>query len=545
MTRLPRTGNGGGTRTLAAVHAQAGHYRIVVAEARNGSVALLDARSVREADLPTTLGGLIRDHKPDRVIRVVPGSQSVCRCVEVPGGEDGGVGAALALLAEAELPESLPPHRRAAGVIPGEGQDGALLGLLTGWREDAAGPAVSGNTRESWVAEVACLAALRGDSGVALYADRKDGSIAIVAGGPRRTVARILVESGESSAAWSEALRLAVRESCAAAGLERCAAPDIGDVTFDLPAGSIASLRSRVKGMRDEGRWLDEHGIALGAIMVAASHDPRVASLAEMSAAGELNRPPVWERGAAWLSKPRNAWGLTAACVALMLLGPLGIAAARVAVLNSKSGALDEGRKERKHLERQAALYEQLDQVRWPMSKLMADVAGATPVGVVIDDFRLDTNMGLTVHGTARNLEELYTLQNNLSASRIFKDVKINRQEASDALVEFDVGANIASPHTQTKPAADFGAEPLAVKLYGAGASNTAAPIAARRAQASEAARPRPSRTADASEPRNEPRSESGGDTPRRTESESSRRPGTTTPDAVPPPLTDMSRSRR
>jgi Tfp pilus assembly protein PilN len=544
MTRLPRTGISGPARKLAAIHLQGGHYRIVLTEGRNGSIALVDARSIPKADLPTALAALLRDHKPDHIIRLAPGSQSVCRCAELPAGDDQSLAGALALLAEAELPESLPPHRRAAGLIPGEGASSARIALLTGWRDGPEGaPAPLSTISESWTTEAAALALLRGPSGVAVYADRAEGAIAIVAGGPRRIIARILVENGESHIAWASALRSAVRESCAAAGLERTPAPEAGETTLELPDSAGAALRSRVKNLREDPRWLAEYGIALGALLIATAHDPRTAALASMTASGHLSRPPAWERATIWLGNPRHAWTLAAACIALMLIGPLALAAARIAVLNAKSGALEQGRQERQQLARRAALYQQLDQLRWPMTKLMADIAGATPVGVVVDDLRLGNDVGVTFRGTAENLDQLYNFHKNLSDLRVFKDVKINRSEAAGSSVEFDIAADVASPHTPGKPAEDFAAKTLAARLYGEGASNTATPVVHRK---TEEARARAPRNVEPAEPRPEgaqtsstPAPAGAAREPRTEPTESSRRPATTTPDAMPAPLTD------
>ncbi len=536
MTRLPRNGTGGPARKLAAAHAQGGFYRLLVAEIRGGSVSIIEARSLREADLAPAVAAIIRDHKPDQFVRIAPGSGTVCRSVELPGGE--AAAGALPLMAEAELPETLPPHRRAAGLMPGESPSGGRVALLTGWRDqDTAPPRPLTDTPETWVAEIAALALLRGDSGVAVYAERGDGAISLIAGGTR-TIARILVEDGQSAAGWTASLRTAVRETCQAAGVDRVPVPEGGEITLELPDDAVTALRARVRGMKDDGRWLAEFGLALGAILVASDHNPLTASLATMTADGQARRDPPWERAALWLSTPRNAWAVVAASLVLLIAGPLAVAGGRLAILSAKSGELEAGRKERQRIESQSALYAQLEQLRWPMTKLLADIAGATPVGIVVDDLRLGTDLGVTVHGTAQNLDQLYTFQRNLATSRVFKDVKINRSEVSGSAVEFDMAADVGSPHIAAKPAEDFGAVPLAVRLYGEGASNTATPVAHRTA-ASTGTAPRPAaRPSRNEEPRengasgsSSARRESSGETP-------SRRPQPAAPDTPPPALT-------
>jgi hypothetical protein len=313
--------------------------------------------------------------------------------------------------------------------------------------------------------------------------------------------------------------------------------PEATEFILQLPEQGIASVLARVKGTKNEPRWLTEYGLCLGAALIAADQ-PLTASLAEMTAAGIVRRRPVLLRTTEWLSVPRNAWLVTAASVALLLLAPLGLAATRLAVLEQRSQALEAGRLERKRLDEQVALYAQLDQLRWPMAKLMADIARATPVGVVIDDFRLGTDTGITLQGSAAALEQLHTLQQNLASSGIFRNVKVHRSEVTATRVSFDLAADVDNPRAippSSTPREDFAAAPLAVRLYGEGASNTAPPVVARHSTGPEvrsvsrsdngASRP--------TESRSEPRGSSS-------EAESSRRPTTqAAADAPPPPLTD------
>jgi hypothetical protein len=541
MSRFSRVGNGNGGRKLLVVHQQTGQFRLLLAECRGGSCAVLDARSAREGELPGVIATLAREHKPERILRIAPGGHSVCRCVEMPAGDESGIAAALPLLAEAELPENLPPHRRAAGVIPGSATEGGHIALLTAWRENGAPPPkpLTTSIPETWVTEVACLAMLRGESGAAIYADRKDGAISIVASGSRRTIARILVEDSASQIAWRRAVETAVEETLAAAAA-RAPMPEATDVILQLPEPGLADVLARAKGAKNDARWLSEYGLCLGAAFIAAD-EPLTSALAEMTASGVVRRRPLLVRTTEWIGVPRNAWILTAASVALLLLAPLGLAAARLAVLEQKARVLHAGRQERERLDDQVALYAQLDQLRWPMSKLMADIARATPVGVVIDDFRLTIEAGVTLQGSAEALEQLHTLQQNLASSGIFRDVKVNRSEVSATRVSFDLTADVGNPRAvppaSAPPLEDFAAKPLAVRLHGEGASNTAPPDLSR-----HAARPEV-RTVSRGENGASRPPESTFSEPRSTsaEAESSRRPSAqaAAADAAPPPLTD------
>ena len=141
---------------------------------------------------------------------------------------------------------------------------GARLGLLTGWRNGSEAPdALTQLAEESWVAEIAALALLRGEAGVAMYADRKDGAIALVAGGPKRTIARILVEDGHSASAWAGSVRTATKETCQAAGLDRAPVPEVTDVTLELDDAARSWIAERgydpKMGARPMARIIQDH----------------------------------------------------------------------------------------------------------------------------------------------------------------------------------------------------------------------------------------------------------------------------------------------
>jgi Tfp pilus assembly protein PilN len=518
---------GNGTHVLAVLHAQGQHLRLVVVRCKPSWEVLL-ARTLDGAEAGT-LEALCREHGVGKVVRITPASQTVARCAALPPGDDGSLGAAAALLAEAQLPSSLPPHRRCAGVLPEASGTEVRTALLTGWTVlDAPQPA--GRHEEVWVTPVAALAAVQNGAGrAAVYTEPEQGAICLLMRGPQSSVARVLVE--ESRGGWTEQVGAAAAETAQLAGLTtgglsglRLAEPR----RLLIEPATASSLRTRVAGVRDDVRWMDEYGLAVGAALVAGSDSPTVRSLAGLFALPpQAQRSPV-ERLTEWVAQPRNAAGLLAAACALLLIAPMGFAWARMEVLESRVKRVEGLKVGREGLEQKAAMYQQLEVSRWPMTKLLADVSGATPVGVVVTNLQLSTGQGVTVQGTAETSEQITKLEANLNATRLFTNVSVNRVDTrgGDGF-EFDLSARVYQPHVAAKPVEDFASKPLAVRMFGEGASNTTAPSSSSDDPPRRGTRRPAPDDADDNAPRERPAADSA------------RRPsGTSTPE-VPPPLTN------
>jgi hypothetical protein len=463
---------------LAVLHRQGERWRLLVAE-RRGALSILEARTLVGEPWAAVAEARER-HGFERVVVVAPGRATVARCTGLPAGTSEEMAAAVSLMGEAQLPETLPSHRRAAGVVPDTERPGFRTALMTGWTPDAEAtapelPEALQDLRITWTTPVAALAALRGALGAALYADPNDGAVSMIAGGAERTFARVLVES--PSGFWRSVAQVA-GETAAAAGVP---APQVTlnavGPALRLDPRSVETLKEDVHEMPDRAEWLNDYGIALGAAMVATSPDPLVRPLAGMLESAPVVREPALTRAVHWLAAPRNAWGVVAASVLVMLLSPLAFGAARLWLVNMKvKGGADSLMKAQSQSARQQVMIEQLGQSRWPMSKLFADVSDATPQGIVVESLRIATDQGVTIQGTAESAQLISVLQSNLNATKLFSNVKPNRIESTGNSVAFDISADVVHPYFDAKPSDDWAAKPLAVRLYGEGASNTATP---------------------------------------------------------------------
>lgn len=529
MTRAP--GNTAGTQPqrIAALHRRGEDWRLVVIEP--GDPVRVVAAVPVAGDLA---GSIAESHKAygfASLVRVAPATDTIARAASVPAAEPAETASALSLLSEAQLPTTLPPHRRAAGLIADGGRNGTRAVLLTGW-EGTAQPAgaILRRVPERWTTEVAALAFLRAGHGPwAACSDAATGAVSVLATGPGRTAARVLVEDATSAARFRQSAARIVAETCAAVGAEP---PPRETAPVALDHAALAHLHRSVEGLPQERAWLDDYGIALGAALAASSPDPLSRALAEMRETPPVEHASTVGRVVSWLARPRHAWLTAAACILALLLGPLALGALRLAVLEAKSAGLADRTRQRADEQLRAALYAQLQGARWPMTKLLADAAGAAPVGVVADSIMISPEQGLSIHGTAQNPEQVNTFQANLNATRVFSGVRVGRVAASSSGVEFELSAGVSGPHNKATGAEDFAARPLAVRLYGEGASNTASPVSGAPAPEARASRP-PRRIEPESEAREQPERSEG--------ARESRRPTPTPsqPTEPPAPLTE------
>lgn len=460
---------------VAAVHACDGAVRVVVTDVGESGLRVQAARSFEALAAAVQFVG---EQGPERVVRVVPGGEAICRTTGIPRGTDSEMLAAAALQGEARLPDATPAHRRAAGVILGAAGEPAGA-LQAAWHAGVGttGLALSEGVEETWCPVLGALAALRGgDDSPAWFADSGDGSISLLSGRGGSVSARVVVEDSSSAVVWGEAV-----ESAVGSPLD----DGQGGGRIGLGEGARAAL-VRVPGAAGDGTWVGTYGLALGAVM--AWQSPLLRPLAQLRFEAPTPREHPIVQGASWLARPRNAGIIIAASLTLLVLAPLGLAKARLAVLDNKSQKLAEAKAKRVELDRRAAVYAELAGMRWPLSKLLSDISRATPQGVVVHELRLipeqggqtEGDQGVTLRATAEKRQLLDDFIDNLKKTKLFGGIKPGRTESREGeSVDFDLTFGVVSPHENfaATPEWDWAQKPLAVRLYGEGSSNKTPPV--------------------------------------------------------------------
>ncbi|MEI7658722.1 MAG: PilN domain-containing protein [Phycisphaerae bacterium] len=438
----------------------AGHAAVAVATTSTGwkvlATALLDGAPAVAAFAAT--------HQASSLVRLAPLGDTIARLIEVPVADAPQMMAAAGLLAEGELPPSVLPHRRAGGLLPGASRPGIRQAMAVGWLDRGGGAEPLSDVGEVFCPPAAAIAFLRGEQPCIACTDPAGDAYAVLAVGAERGVMRIVLEDASDAQSLAAMARNALLAAAASVG----ESADVRPAEVMLDASSRSWLASKVDGFRDEQAWIDQYALALGAAMVALT--PEAACMARLTAQPPRIIEPTPVRWAKWLSQGARPWAVGAAACIVLLLAPWGLVSARDAMLTGRVRIIEEMKRGNADVDRQAALYAQLDISRWPLSKLLADVSGATPVGVVATDLRLAPEQGFSFQGTATSAELVNVFQRNLGDTKLFRSIKVNRTETtSGGSVEFNLSADLipAQAHAPVKPASDFAAESLSKRLHG------------------------------------------------------------------------------
>jgi hypothetical protein len=472
MTAAPVTTRKKKSGTLAALDRRGGAWRLVIDRRARGSG--FETSTLSDADL-ATLGDKLAKAGVTRLIRVAPACESLAKIDATPDAAGDELVAALGLLGEAGLPEDVPSHRRAAGFV---GSPARVL--VTGWmRREAVSPrlALSG-IEESWITEPAAVLAIANGEGFELVSwDRELGSILAVKTVGEKPLVRCIRADGTDADAWARSLASAARS----VGLE-------GTSSFAAPRGIATDTATLGAANVSDSMASSEFGPAVGALIVGSGEET-AAPLAMLRSGTDSARESAVIRTARWVSVPRRAVIVGAACLAVCALAPMAMAWVRLQVVTSKLDAVQgNGAKEsRERLTKDAAMYRQLEQSRWPMTKLMADVSNATPVGVVMESLTLERegSQAVVMKGRADSPEVLALLQKNLVQTGVMADVKLSA-EADGSGVTFSLQAKVISPRSASRLVDDFGKKTLQDRIYDGGSTPVAGAVPA------DAAKPDP-----------------------------------------------------
>lgn len=462
-----------GPKSAAALHRQGDQWRLVVATNSAAGPQITAAVSVPVSDAAALQSELSR-LKPERLYRVIPGASTVCRIIDLPGGSDDELLAALALQAEAQSPPGVPAFRRAAGIV--EGVSGARHGLIVAWPGESSDPPVR-PADETWVSEGVALAQLLGGrtQTFAAYADAATGSITIAATGQQRMSVRTVRETAGGEA-WSAAVARTLRETLSR--LSSMTPPDVAPgpgAAFILEHTARKRLDQIIASAADHARpdWLNQYAmaaiIATGALVAAPATRP----LFELTPTIRESRRTPLERGAMWIAQPKRAVALIVACALLALLSPLGFAAARASILQGKLKKVEADEAAMRALEavdKRVDVYDELNRKRWPMTRLLAYISQLSPQGIDVEFLQLITGQRFILRGSADSLQLVAKLQESLNGSGIFDSVTIDKSDSSSGRVKFDVSGDVSRPNADLKFAEkgeqDFAFMSLAKRLY-------------------------------------------------------------------------------
>jgi hypothetical protein len=430
-------------------------------------------------------------------VGVAPWARSLVRCRGMDDLPPDALLAAVGVMGDGELPERVPSWRKACGALQlaGDGRTALLTAWMPGEDDDAL---AIDRPRATYCAAAAALAyAASLGHGCIFAGDAEDGVLIVASHGPRGLVVRALRESVEV-VSGDEHVLLRLTETAASVGLSE-------DHAREAVAASASPWDGRRVGWSEEisaglerafAGWPAEAREAAGILIpacagaMALSSDAPTSALASMTLEKPAERPSARERMDAWLSSKRNVAIACVACVAILLFGPLLAAMLREALLSGKLETAETLRARYEADARTAAIYRQLNERVWPMTKTLAEVSAAAPVHVVLESVRLDASAQIDIEGFVQVApggptldgppEQLLTqYESALNSLGTLGPVTVVRREVAGDSVEFQITAQVRRPTAPGDLPMDFAEMPLAEVLYGEGATNDAAPVLA------------------------------------------------------------------
>jgi hypothetical protein len=426
---------------------------------------------------PDEIAAWLDEHDAGSVVVVLPSASVVCRTCTLPEAEPEHLAQALALQAEAHQITTVPDYRRAVAVLPAADGEMSRSGVIVDWPQapgdrELAGAADAdtkpwGDRPVTYAPDVAAIAALLNGhrpNEPLLWFDRGDGSLALAISHANGAILRAARVATSDADAWSDNVGRVVAETALSVGhtpaftetLVATAGERIEGVDRNaalvVPRQTVGILRGRVGSTPEDLRWWRDWGVAVGALVAATG---QLAALTRLRSSPPVEHPSPARRVLGALSDPRSATRIAAACVLIVLLGPLVISGVRLGLVKLKLPDLETYRADARRAEVQLAMYRELESKAWPMTKLLSDLACCTPEGIDLEQIRVDEDR-VRVSGRAkpdpkRNLsaQQVITLmQQNLRESKIFNEIYPTWGDPDNfGHYEFTLSAKVVDPY--------------------------------------------------------------------------------------------------
>jgi hypothetical protein len=439
------------------------------------------------------LSSLAERHRAEATVVISQGA--VCRAVEVPRDEPEVVNDALGLLAEAELPDLVPAHRRGAGAVPGGATAGMTAGLLVGLPPGCAADGAPAGARVSLTAEpvAACalLAALcegRAPIGAAVIADRESGTVSAAAFGEHATAARSVFQPGEDQIVFDAGVESILAAACRRTGVDAGERLDVSvggrRVVVCGPAArsGVAGFAKIAGGMRDGADWIAGFAPAVALGLMAMEGGVARGGLLGMTRDEPRERRSRFERVASALSSSTAVVVTLALLLFAITLLPavaqyvrMSKAESKVAAYERVIEASEDG--DGPSTDQLIAYYELIERERVPMTKLLADIAAALPADspgeiALVERITLDRGDGFTIEGTTREAGHPERLVSALANAGVFSEItpsRIGSPAEPGAPIEFEVQGAIRerAAWLEARGVRDYAAHPAAEFIYG------------------------------------------------------------------------------
>ncbi|MFT3686332.1 MAG: hypothetical protein QM783_15665 [Phycisphaerales bacterium] len=435
MSRAPVTTQSAAKRPSAALAIlKAGDaYKYVIAAGGGGApLRVTDTGSISATD-PKALESLRqRAGGSAAFVQVVPPEAGILRSAPpklVLDGTPEQVAGALELVAEAELPASIPSHRRAAGVVrAGHAHAVYAMGWIGG--EGSFAPEAAPVPAP---AALGALFRLTGaPSGLLVYTDAATGVIALLGAGTGespRLVVRVLRDDGSDAEAFTAVRDEAVEDLRLALDAEE---PVRIGGSLQLPK------RASVSGLGGDDR-LTDFALPLGAAAFVLEAKPDELPLLSMSDRSPTAGRSIFTRIGEGLATPRALAVTAALCVCLMLTGWILAAPVKLALLQKRVGS-DTG--DYTKAVQQHDWFKALKDRRWPLTALIAELTSGAPESVRVESLTVDQGRAINITGSAEKADTVDAWCKSLRG-KVFTDVERTIPQEDVSPVRFTIKATV------------------------------------------------------------------------------------------------------
>lgn len=469
------------------MHRTGSIWRGIIANTRGDRPVILGTREFA-ADQITRLDDWLNQHTVGSVLCVLPAGTVICRNCSLPEAEPDQLNQALRLQAEAHLLGIAPPHRLAMAVLDSAPGETSRSGIILAWPENAAfdpPPTVRPITFTPDIASLAALLDGERPAAPILWLNRADGAIALAITHSNGATFRATREDAANDNEWQQSVGRIVGETAINAGhtgpfiesmvrdaREIAAALPSHEAVLHLPQEIIDSAARRVQGAGSNEQWWQQFGVVVGALLARCGS---LAALTHMLDAPPVEQPSRIRQIVDQLSRPRVAVMAAMVCVLSLMFGPLIISGLRLWILQVRFGDLQAQLDAANAVKKQMSMYREIEsQNIWPMTKLMGDIANATPIGIELDMLRIEAGKEFNVAGIAMPQNNLSAtqlvnlMQENLHAHGLFHDVRINWGEGNNfGTFKFSISGKVARPYLLVSYEDDFAVDTYRDRLYG------------------------------------------------------------------------------
>ncbi len=496
------TSKQGDTGILAVLHRSGKQWYGVIARIGGLVPQVLDSRCFADS-AEHEIDRWVAESRAAEAVVVLPASAVICRTCTLPMAEPEQLARALELQAEVHLTGVALEHRRGLAVLPAAAGETSRTGIIVAWPQSAPPPDLTLNIPTSYVPDIASLAALLNGTRPVyplLWVDRADGSVSIalshsggaalrstsedVSGGEgwESEVGRALAETG-LNVGHSASFVQSLAENC----MQRLADLAPGESRLLLPPEIVERATNRVATGSEDPQWWMEFGIAAGALLARTSD---LAPLTHLKASAPQQRPSLIRTAVETMSHPSTAIKTLILLALVVGLGQPLFNGLRLQLLRLRYRDIDRQLVEINEVKDLRAMYMELADQSWTMTKLIADIACNTPENIELDSIRINQGDTIAVKGTVlpdkqndRSARDVAAhMQSLLQESRMFEDVTLDWGDPNNfGNYQFDLSAKVSRPHRRVEYARelDFGVWPLRVRLYGDPPDTGDAPLTA------------------------------------------------------------------